>query len=152
MTQLYKEELICLQRKVTFCDNKVRDKSPWLFPSIAIASFPWLWEHVDKALDGTDNRSVLRTIFVFVDGIYTGSVYCDRELRNRFKGECIKDNRIFGIKTHDWGNPTQRDVYKKAVFVLRSPYEAVLAWYKFLRSKGHKSNVEERNFHSEGKR
>ncbi|KAL5011637.1 hypothetical protein ScPMuIL_010188 [Solemya velum] len=82
-------------------------------------------------------------------GFYTGSVYCDKELRIRFKGECIKDNRILGIKTHDWGNPTKRDVYKKAVFVLRSPYEAVLAWYKFMRGHGHKSNVEESNFHSE---
>ncbi|KAL5012073.1 hypothetical protein ScPMuIL_010624 [Solemya velum] len=137
MTQIYEEELICLQRNVTFCDNEVRDKSPWLFPRIAIASFP-----------GSGNTWT-RHLVEQITGFYTGSIYCDKELRNRFKGECTKDKRILGIKTHDWKNPIEMDGYKKAIFILRSPYEAIIAWYKYKRAKGHTNDVEESKFHSE---
>ena len=101
---------------------------------VALASFP-----------GSGNTWV-RGLLQDTTGICTGGIYCDTTLRkNGYPGECIRSGVVLVVKTHqtapwwrgvhykkseaskyftkNWHIP----VYSAAIFLLRNPYDALVA-------------------------
>ena len=98
-------------------------------------------------------------IFSLSAGIATGSVF-DGFIRKTFKGEklCPTDKEVFVIKTHFASNRISRQKrkctrkrvpYKKAVLILRNPYDAILAEYN-RRHGGKKGYAKEILFYGQG--
>ncbi|CAG5077030.1 Oidioi.mRNA.OKI2018_I69.PAR.g8615.t1.cds [Oikopleura dioica] len=84
-------------------------------------------------------------------GIYTGSIYSDGSLaRGGFKGEGT--NPLSGmtmiVKSHFPSNEEVMDRAKALIFVVRNPYDAIIAEFKRRRGHGHTSVVEEDIFKS----
>ena len=96
------------------------------------------------SLPGSGNTWV-RGILEAVTGICSGSIYCDRSLREGgFCGEGLRGSNLMVVKTHDsslsWrgGNrkDTTRPVFDKAIFLIRNPFRAIIAeWNRQLSRK-----------------
>ena len=87
------------------------------------------------SLPGSGNTWV-RGLLEKATGICTGSIYCDRTLREGgFCGEGLRGTNLIAVKTHDsslaWrgggrAEPT-RPVFDKAIFLIRNPFRANIA-------------------------
>lgn len=87
------------------------------------------------SLPGSGNTWV-RGLLEKATGICTGSIYCDRTLREGgFCGEGLRGTNLIAVKTHDsslaWrgggrAEPT-RPVFDKAIFLIRNPFRAIIA-------------------------
>ena len=77
----------------------------------------------------------------YIIGYLTGSVYNSTLLQTRgFPGEFIHDGRVIVIKTHfgggrNWTHIHKQPDYKKAVILMRSPYDCLKALFN-LRKAG----------------
>ena len=108
---------------------------------IALASFP-----------GSGNTWV-RGLLQNITGICTGGIYCDPTLRrNGYPGECIRSGVVLVVKTHQttpwWtGNHYKKSdaskyfaktwhipVYSSAIFLMRNPFEALVAEWNRLQT------------------
>ena len=91
-------------------------------------------------------------------GICTGSVYCDGALRSGgFVGESIRDGSVIAIKTHmpgiHWRNKSQvqcnergNACYGSAIFLIRNPFDSLVAERHRLKAKSHVSIVNKYQF------
>ena len=91
---------------------------------IALASYP-----------GSGN-SWVRQLLESATGIYTGSVYCDSAyVRVGMLGEGVMTQNVIAVKTHEAlaydKNLLHHD---KAIYVVRNPFAAMLAYYNWLAS------------------
>ena len=81
------------------------------------------------------------TFMQLVSGMYTASVYCDKQLRdNGFPGECIRNESVVAIKSHAGQNSNrhvmlQRPI-EKVILLTRDPYDTLKAYYNFQKA-GH---------------
>jgi len=91
--------------------------------AVALVSFP-----------GSGNTWT-RLLLEQVTGIFTGSVYCDRELKQEFLGESVASGNVIVVKTHIPGkgyptmhrrktNPTN---LKGAIFITRNPLDCLVS-------------------------
>ena len=66
--------------------------------------------------------------FVFIPGLYTGSIYRDPGLLHsgHFPGEEYQDGRVVVVKTHGMLDSSE---YQRAVLLIRNPFDAILAEY-----------------------
>ena len=76
-----------------------------------------------------------------VSGIYTASVYCDKQLRdNGFPGECIRNESVVVIKSHAGEKSNQHVILQrpieKVILLTRDPYDTLKAFYNFQKA-GH---------------
>ena len=97
-------------------------------PIVALASYP-----------GSGN-TWLRYLLQQATGLMTGSVYCDHDLLNNgFPGEGVTNGSVIVVKTHE----CDRNKFKKAVLLIRDPYEAILAEFNRRNSatNGHLGHV-----------
>lgn len=69
-------------------------------------------------------------------GIYTGSIYCDGDLKAIYPGERIVSGNVIVVKTHryttrqlppDVQAPLGKVEYDKAILLLRNPYNCILS-------------------------
>ena len=75
-------------------------------------------------------------MIIFLLGVLTGSVYKDYGLLwNGLFGESVMNQSVSVVKTHEWGIMT-RELFDKAVLLIRSPGPAILAEFN-RRSGGH---------------
>jgi hypothetical protein len=84
-----------------------------------------------------------------ITGIYTGSIYSDGSLaRGGFKGESTNPlkGQTMIVKSHFPSNQRVMDSAKALIFVVRNPYDAIIAEYKRRRGHGHTSTVKESVF------
>ena len=110
-------------------------------PSIALASYP-----------GSGN-SWVRQLLESATGIYTGAEYCDPAyVAAGMIGEHVNTSNVLAVKTH---TPLFTHVkvnklkYDKAIYIVRSPFDAILAEHsrlaatrsKKLRSNSHTAEV-----------
>ncbi|KAK3106159.1 hypothetical protein FSP39_013966, partial [Pinctada imbricata] len=80
-------------------------------------------------------------------GIITGGVYKDTALLKKgFPGESITNSSVILIKTHRWGMK-ERAKYKRAVLLLRNPYDALIAEFNRLHG-GHVGHASDLDFKS----
>ncbi|KAK3085150.1 hypothetical protein FSP39_025116 [Pinctada imbricata] len=118
----------------SLCKTPTLSKIP--LPRTALVSFP-----------GSGNTWI-RHIVQQATGILTGSVYNDKSLlQNGFPGEGISNGSVILIKTHKWGE-MERSRYRRAVLILRNPYDALLAEFN-RRHGGHMGYASEMHFRSE---
>ncbi|XP_064597918.1 WSCD family member CG9164-like [Liolophura sinensis] len=90
--------------------------SPNPLPLTALVSFP-----------GSGNTWV-RHIVQQATGIGTGSVYCDKFLRDHgFPFECIKNGSVVLIKTHEEKISEPNLRFSRIVLLLRNPFDAIRA-------------------------
>nr|XP_054760337.1 WSC domain-containing protein 2-like [Lytechinus pictus] len=117
--------------------------TPHSHPLTALASFP-----------GSGN-TWMRYLLERASGFYTGSVYNDKGLYNggytRFKGEAErpKMGTTLTVKTHELGWQISSKIFKKAVLIVRNPYDCLLAYANF-RAKGHTGFASRQYFKSHG--
>lgn len=70
----------------------------------------------------------------FLSGIGAGSVYCSGiAIKAGFPYECFK-HRVIVIKTHILYR--KRDIYDKAVVVLRNPFDVLLSAFDYFKTAG----------------
>ena len=96
------------------------------------------------SLPGSGNTWV-RGILETATGICSGSLYCDRSLREGgFCGEGLRGSNLIVVKTHDsslsWRGGNRKDntrpVFDKAIFLIRNPFGAIIAeWNRQLSRK-----------------
>ncbi|KAL4227546.1 hypothetical protein ACF0H5_012989 [Mactra antiquata] len=94
-------------------------------PYVALASFP-----------GSGNTWT-RLLLEELTGIYTGSIYTDGMSKMSGSRKCPLDGEVFIIKTHATryrfthpfckSNHTSKGYFGKAIFILRDPYNALIA-------------------------
>ncbi|CAH1780856.1 unnamed protein product [Owenia fusiformis] len=101
-----------------------------LLPVTALYSFP-----------GSGN-TWMRHLIQQITGIYTGAVYNDTILKKHgFPGEGQTDGHVIVVKTHRvYFLP--RGKYKRAIIIIRNPFDAFLAEFKRLNG-GHVSEITE---------
>ena len=64
----------------------------------------------------------------YAAGIYTGSVYNDRELAmNGFPGEGVVNSSVVLVKTHSMFGIQTRPIFSRVVLLIRNPYDAIFA-------------------------
>ncbi|XP_048240954.1 WSC domain-containing protein 2-like [Haliotis rufescens] len=81
-------------------------------PKTALASYP-----------GSGN-TWMRHLLQELTGIYTGAIYKNKKLmENGFPGEGRTDGTVVAIKTH----ASVSTIYKRAILIIRNPYESFLA-------------------------
>ncbi|XP_071790324.1 sialate:O-sulfotransferase 2-like isoform X2 [Asterias amurensis] len=111
----------------TRCNGKIIMKPVGTLPLVALASFP-----------GSGNTWV-RYLIERATGIYTGSIYNDKDLFNKgFKGE-LKDWRkgtTIAVKTHN-PDPKRISEYKAVILIIRNPYNAIIAEHNRQFGGGH---------------
>ena len=74
-------------------------------------------------------NSWVRQLLESTTGIYTGSVFCDLDyIKNGMLGEGVHSENVLAIKFHFGQLPTLP--IKKIMYVIRNPYDAILAEYK----------------------
>ncbi|KAK6192839.1 hypothetical protein SNE40_004241 [Patella caerulea] len=113
------------------CKNIERSSTP--LPLTALVSFP-----------GSGNTWV-RHMVQQATGIATGSLYNDSVIKYRgFPAEGIHDNTVSLIKTHEWGD-RERSKYRKAVILIRDPFDTLLAEFNRQRS-GHLGHAKEGDY------
>ncbi|XP_070185073.1 WSCD family member GA21586-like [Littorina saxatilis] len=97
--------------------------SPVPLPVTALAS-----------VHGSGNTWV-RHLLQQLTGIYTGSVYNDKQLiRGGFLGESVRDGTVVAIKTH----LVEKDhPYERAILIIRNPYDAMFAEFNRRGSNNH---------------
>lgn len=79
----------------------------------------------------------LRLMLENVTGIYTGSVYHDEALREiGMHGEDVTNNTVLLVKDHGNKKGFNFDEYDKVVFLVRNPFDAIIAERK-RRLNGH---------------
>ena len=55
------------------------------------------------------------------------------------------------VKTHlQPENPKKKHPFRKAVVIIRNPFDCLIAFYQFRRTKGHIGVISEDQFESEG--
>ncbi len=78
----------------------------------------------------------LRYLLEQVTGVYTGSIYCDGELKSVFPGESVVSGNVIAIKTHhadtrtipkDIQLSTGKGKYDKAIILVRNPFDALVS-------------------------
>ncbi|XP_050406983.2 WSCD family member AAEL009094 [Patella vulgata] len=103
----------------------------------ALASFP-----------GSGN-SWLRHRLQQATGIYTGSVDDEKfMIDNGYLGEGITGGSVLVVKTHHRYDD-QRGIdghYKKAILLLRNPYDAILSWFQLALTDNHTATVSPQKF------
>ena len=89
---------------------------------IALASFP-----------GSGN-SWVRQLLESATGIYTGALYCDPAyVRAGMIGEGVSTQNVIAIKTHETPADAKKLLHHdKAIYIVRSPFAAMLAFYNWL--------------------
>ena len=85
-----------------------------------------------------------RTLLEQATGIYTGAIYCDKNLkREGFIGEFITSGNVIAIKTHQHLiNASKLDrkhslIFDGAIFIIRNIFDAILSERKRSTSKNH---------------
>ena len=98
---------------------------------IALGSFP-----------GSGN-SWVRQLLESATGVYTGAVYCDKSyIEKGMIGEGVTTENVIAIKTHASPNVAKEVINPdKAIYVIRNPFEAILANYNRLLGKKYYANV-----------
>ena len=108
---------------------------------VAVVSVPgsgntWMRGLLEKASGLCTGEAVLLWGCGFQCWPPTGSIYCDRSLRNGgFCGEGLRGSSLLAVKTHDsclqWrgGSKTDpsRPVFDKAIFLIRDPFKTNVA-------------------------
>ena len=91
---------------------------------IALASFP-----------GSGN-SWVRQLLESATGIYTGALYCDPAyVRAGMIGEGVSTQNVIAIKTHEIPAKAKKRLnHDKAIYIVRSPFAAILAFYNWQRT------------------
>ena len=90
-----------------------------------------------------------RILLEDITGIYTGSIYKDGSLtRGGFKGEGTNPmkGQTMIVKSHFPSNQKVMHAAKAIIFVVRNPFDAIIAEYKRRRGHGHTSVVRETVF------
>ncbi|CBY35460.1 unnamed protein product [Oikopleura dioica] len=90
-----------------------------------------------------------RILLEDITGIYTGSIYRDGSLtRGGFKGEGTNPmkGQTMIVKSHFPSNQKVMHAAKAIIFVVRNPFDAIIAEYKRRRGHGHTSVVSEKVF------
>ena len=108
---------------------------------IALASFPG------------SGSTWSRTLLEQATGIYTGAIYCDKNLkREGFIGEFITSGNVIAIKTHQHLiNTSKLDrkhslVFDGAIFIVRNVFDAILSERKRSLSKNHTGQLDKDDF------
>ena len=98
---------------------------------VALESFP-----------GSGN-SWVRQLLESATGVYTGAVYCDKSyIEKGMIGEGVTTENVIAIKTHASPNVAKEVINPdKAIYVIRNPFEAILANYNRLLGKKYYANV-----------
>ncbi|KAK7088832.1 WSCD family member CG9164-like [Littorina saxatilis] len=86
------------------------------------------------SVQGSGNTWV-RHLLHQLTGIYTGSVYSDRQTVSRgFLGEGVRDGTVVAIKTH---RVEKEHPYDRAILIIRNPYDAIFAEFNRQGSRSH---------------
>lgn len=108
---------------------------------VALASFPG------------SGSTWSRTLLEQATGIYTGAIYCDKNLkREGFVGEFITSGNVIVIKTHQHlvniSNPDRKHAvpFDGAIFIIRNVLDAVFSERKRSASKNHTGQLDKDDF------
>lgn len=105
---------------------------------VALASYP-----------GSGN-TWLRHLLEHSTGIYTGSVYSDRRLKEGgFRGESVNfmKKSVLGVKMHRCSK-SELGKFEALILLVRNPYHAMISeWHRY-HSTGHVNKVDEDTFHT----
>ncbi|KAH3796931.1 hypothetical protein DPMN_150507 [Dreissena polymorpha] len=101
------------------------------------------WHTALASYMGSGNTWV-RHLIETMSGVLTGSLYNDRQLLTAFEGEG-QTERVIVIKTHELAM-RHNHMFNRAVLLVRNPYDTILAWYNFERSKSHKGYMDRVDF------
>ena len=99
---------------------------------IALASFP-----------GSGN-SWVRQLLESATGIYSGALYCDPAyVRVGMIGEGVSTQNVIAVKTHETPADAKKLLhYDKAIYIVRSPFAAMLAFYNWQTSRANRHTLE----------
>ena len=113
--------------------------------TVAMASFP--------GSGSTWVRSVLEQ----ASGIYTGSIYCDNELKSKgFVGEKVSSSNVLFVKTHyaskdlfiplsEYYDPKKFKDITAAILLIRNPLDSIISSWNWVHS-GHTATVPASSF------
>ena len=98
-------------------------------------------------------------VITFISGIYTGSIYGDAMARQALHGSAVCPvNKTMIVKTHLMSDGIKRHnchakyqhAFKKAIYIIRNPYNAILAEFNRLHA-GKTKTVTKAQFETKGK-
>ena len=75
-------------------------------------------------------NSYTRWIAESLSGLQTSSVYCDKQLKKTLKGECDR-SLTWLVKTHYPVMGKENPNVKRALVLVRNPFDAILSFYHF---------------------
>ena len=94
----------------------------------------------------------------FISGIYTGSIYTDGMAKTLHGSAVCPVNKTIIVKTHELSDKIKRHdcqavyqhAFKKAIYIIRNPYNAILAEFNRLHA-GKTKTVTKAQFATKGK-
>ena len=105
-------------------------------PTVALVSYP-----------GSGN-SWVRQLLESSTGVYTGAQYCDPSYVTKgLIGEGLRTNNVIAVKTHEFPDRALSKLHHiKAIYVVRSPFGAILSEHNRLNTHGSHTREVNYNF------